>query len=247
MTRESEYKESQDSSWYTGASLPHIDWYKDGPRATTASEGPTDGVGVWLPDEYGPWHFLGPDIKDEVKEAIRIEPLKQGFLVKCRCVAERAFTDRVDAAEWLLGWLGFNAARVIGVRDVLAGLWDFVEPDSDNEWDADELYNILSDCVAGVDYDELGDRDAHSQYAHCMDWPTKWWEEVKDDHERALGVARAAQAYVEHVESNAWDPLPSIYNRLAEAVKKWRGIDSEDPRVRDARISPLDVASMEGG
>lgn len=150
----------------------------------------------WEEYEDGPWatedwHFPAPDVRAEAKGYIQVEACEQGFLVTWD-TETLAFTDRVDVAEWLLGWLGFEDETVESVRDVLAGLWDA---------------------------DELVDRGAHSQYAHCMDWPTKWWEKVRDS-KGALGVARAAQAFIERNGGGA-----DGYNRLVKAVRKWRGID----------------------
>lgn len=235
MTREIEYEESQDSPWATGASMSHIDWvcpYEDGPWAT-------DGWRInarWNWNRYPHNEVVAPPREAEREQPIRIEPLKQGFLVKCRCVAERAFTDRVDAAEWLLGWLGFGEEIVEGVLDAL-----------DGPWDADELYNILSDCVAGVDYDELEDRDCAVAHVALAAWAyieaqgldaqekqyQKLVEAVKkwriDDPElkrppmpsRALDVAGWAWLYIKSGDERD-------LARLAEAVKRWRGIDGEE-------------------
>lgn len=100
--------------------------YNDGPWASTGSD--------WRTDVAGYWHFPGPDVsgKDEADYPIIIERLDQGFLIEYAHDLEvsLAFTDRVDATEWLLGWLGFEDGIVESVREILAGLWD-----------ADELTN----------------------------------------------------------------------------------------------------------
>lgn len=138
----------------------------------------------------GKWYFPDSDVwLDEVKPSIQVEALEQGFLIRWRGV-ELAFTDRVDAAEWLLGWLGFEDEIVESVRDILEGLWD-----------ADELYDILSDCVAGLDYDEVEDGDC--TVAH---------------------IALAAWAFIEEVEDGGFGE-DGQYQKLVKAVKKWRGIE----------------------
>lgn len=168
--------------------------------------------------------------KDEAKQPIQIEPLGQGFLVMLDIWGvlrppKLAFTDRVDVAGWLLEWLGFEEEIVEGVLDILEGLWD-----------ADELYNILSDCVAEVDYDEL--------VARAVSWNDP--EQRKPlEYERALDVASAAWVYIEQVQAGRgkmkgkgidyplyWDDKEQggrsdAYDKLVETVKKWRGVGDE--------------------
>jgi len=138
------------------------------------------------PWTIGDWHFLNTTAVrlDEVNPSIQVEACERGFLVVWDGDT-LAFTDRVEAAEWLLGWLGFDDEIVESVLDILEG-----------QWDPDELYDILSDCVAGVDYDELEDTGCQG----------------------VLDVAEAAQAYVE-AEGGV-----EVWAELCEAVKKWRGI-----------------------
>lgn len=130
-----EYEECQDSPWATGKSASYID-----------------------DDGYWGWHFLGPDVKFKVSPPIVIKPLQQGgFVVD----DQRGFTDALDMAEWLLGWLGFDK----------------------NEY---HLMLIGEDTARG-------------------------------NHKRVLDVVEAACTYVER-----WGSVAD-YNKLAEAVRKWRG------------------------
>lgn len=168
-----------------------------------SNEHPEYDDGPWA--ATGNWYPPGPSVsdRDEMKEPIRIAPLKQGFVVQGKDALGYeddgvALTDRVDAAEWLLEWLGFDDEIVESVRDILAGLWD-----------CDELVEM------------------------AVSWNDP--EQRKPlEYERALDVAGAAWAYTESGDERD-------FIELVEAVKKWRGLDGEDLRVRDARISPLDI------
>lgn len=152
-----------------GREIPEME-YDNGPWASTESDSCVDVAGHW--------HFPDPDVSDEaeVKEPIHIVPLKQGYVVTDDALAEMAFTDAVDLAEWLLEWMG--------LEDYQRGLTE--------EWFKRE----------------------------------RAWR--SHEHKKVLAVARAAQAYVE-----AWGRVGLTtggpqYDRLAEAVEKWREIGDEE-------------------
>lgn len=177
--------------------------YRDGPWASTGSDSCVDTAGGW--------HFPGPDVsgKGEPKEAIRIVPLKQGFVVQTEDALGYeddgvAFTDRMDAAEWLLGWLGFEDEIVESVRDILAGLRDadeLVDRDQKLVRAFNKAWNELMDMVAGREDYRPSDID----------------------RQKLLDIARAAQAYVKPdlAQSEPIYEAPE-YRRLWWAVKKWR-------------------------
>lgn len=107
--------------------------------------------------------YPGPEVTgtDEVNEPnIFIERCGQGFLVYVG-QDKLAFTDGLDAAEWVLGWLGFEHEIVESVSDILAGLWD---ADELVDRDGVRLLDIAQAALAYVEgqyglregkYDEL--------------------------------------------------------------------------------------------
>lgn len=136
-------------------------------------------------DIAGGWDFPGSDVSAGAgpKPPIRIQPLKQGFVVEpdfFDCEGdELAFTDAVDAAEWLLAWLGFDDYQMVeSIVDILKG---------------------LSVCIVSAAHQDNHER-RHRSY------------------ERAIGVAEAAQGYIE-------TGFERDFIKLEEAVKKWRGIE----------------------
>lgn len=178
--------------------------YNNGPWATVSDYDPSEA------DIAGGWHFPGPDVsmpkKAQIKLPIQIEWLEQGFLAEYGG-HKLGFSNGVDTADWLLDWLGFGEEIVESVRDILAGLWD-----------ADELVDKIESWE--VHYGRLGtvqDRQADHHRRLCK---------MEEDYAKALGVARAAQAYVEvggHTRPRGygWEQ----YDKLIEAVKKWQGIE----------------------
>lgn len=202
--------------------------YRDGPWASTTSDP--------LPDNDDDWHFPEPDVSsaDEVSDPdIFIERCGQGFLVYVG-QDKLAFSDAFDIAEWLLGWLGLDNEKVISIGNIPGGLLD---PDREAivglarsahgiHAEVAEDPPTVAECIAGVDYDELVGREAHSRYVHCMDWPAQWWEEDRD-YKRALDVVGAAQAFIAlEGRGPAFILSSSEYRGLVKAVKKWQVVTS---------------------
>jgi len=185
--------------------------YDDGPWATGGSDSNVDVAGHW--------QFPRPDVssKVEVKTPIMIVPLKDGYVVEDGefKVARVALTNAEDLAEWLLGWLGFKESDyyLMPAREGLAEeLADSVE--AKIEAYAAEMENKWPNIDA-----QLAD------YYKRLDGIKRRWAnhderlyEIEQDHEKALGVARAAQTYVETGDERD-------FIKLVEAVKKWRGIE----------------------
>lgn len=138
----------------------------------------------------------------------------------------------------------------------VAGYWHFPSPDVTNEGVAcnpiifesarpetkppirivslKQGYLVVPNVFEGYADDDLAFTDAVDLAEWLLEWlglesereglavlDFKW---DLDEAKRALDVVRAAQAYVE-AEGGV-----TVWARLAEAVKKWRGIDNEESR-----------------
>lgn len=190
--------------------------YDDGPWASTESDSCVDVAGYW--------HFPGPDMSGEaeVKAPIVIVPLKEGYVVENGefKVGEAAFTNAVDLADWLLEWLGFEAEAKERVWGILSGKIGLL----------DEL-SLGREAVARVARSARGiHASAEDEYHKRIHRAGRWADhhlllyKMEEDHEKVLGVAEAAQAYVEGVVAGEHTAEFAVaYDRMEEAVNKWRG------------------------
>lgn len=208
----------------------------DSPWATGPSNSCPDYPYYHPPDGF--YDFPSPDVsaKVEPKEPIRIVPLKQGFVVagdefEGLCEDDLAFTDAVDLAEWLLEWLGLEHEP-----EALSSEWW----ERDRAWRSHEHKRAL-DVVEAADT-FIARSGSVTEYHKLVEAVKKWrivneadganYDELVNRAARldARGqeqlykmqeVAEAAQVFVETAE-------PTDFDKLAEAVDKWRPNDHEE-------------------
>lgn len=192
----------------------------------------------WFAEKQDAWGFVRSP-----KGHIQVEACERGFLIVWDSDT-LAFTDRVDAADWLLGWLGFDDEIVKSVLDIL---WDAGElVDRDELWpdlkQLDMMLDIVKAAQAYVEaplfpgvHDKLREtvkkwRDADELY-RTNGGPCTWEQPegidtcteaievlVEMDYQNRLDVLEAAQAFIQPDGDGAYG-----YNRLVTAVRKWRG------------------------
>lgn len=209
--------------------------YDDGPWASTGSDSCVDVTGHWC--------FPGPDVKFKVSPPIVVKPLQQGgFVVD----DQRGFTDALDMAEWLLGWLGVDDepvgsadATIETYADEMERLWPMInEQLTDYHKRARAFRGVLDVAEAArvyVEHSEGDDifEDNSDRYRELIEAMNKWRPMCSRGASaiqvvKTLDVVAAVLAYVNYVETGSgpkW--VQGALDKLAEAVKKWRGIEGE--------------------